>query len=255
MAKKIVKSTTSREDLKNAPAAYFKSLTLQNIKCFKGKQTIDLSDGNGKPAHWTVILGNNNTGKTTILKALVGLSAVDITKNKSDSTHVMPLYLTYQLLNLDKSLVKSEVFIIDKLNGKINGSLNNAFSILDGWKWEYGGLSQIAPISKLGNLIEFAYGTHRKIANGITVDLNDYDDDIVEQYNKNFLKNADLENPEEWILQLSLSEKLGHAKAADILSQIHNILTSGLLPDVNGFEIKSEGGGAIFFNFVLTQLF
>ena len=70
MAKKIVKSTTSREALKNAPAAYFKSLTLENVKCFKGEQTIDLSDRNGKPAHWTVILGNNNTGKTTILKAL-----------------------------------------------------------------------------------------------------------------------------------------------------------------------------------------
>jgi predicted ATP-binding protein involved in virulence len=153
MAKKVVKSSVSRDEIKNAPAAYFKNLTLENVKCFKGEHTIDLSDGNGKPANWTVILGNNNTGKTTILTALVRLSAVETNK---------PLY----------------------------------------------------------------------------------------QY-KNFIKNTDLDNVEEWILQLFLSEKLGRIKAKDILIQIHNILTSGLLPDINGFEIKSEGDGAIFENFVL----
>lgn len=39
------------------PAAYFGSLTIENVKCFKGEQAIDLSDGNGNPAMWTVILG------------------------------------------------------------------------------------------------------------------------------------------------------------------------------------------------------
>ena len=32
------------------PPAYFGSLTITDVKCFKGEQTIDLSDGNGKPA-------------------------------------------------------------------------------------------------------------------------------------------------------------------------------------------------------------
>ncbi len=50
--------------------AYFKSLTIENVKCFKGEQTLDLSDGNGLPAQWTVILGDNNTGKTTLLRCL-----------------------------------------------------------------------------------------------------------------------------------------------------------------------------------------
>ena len=95
MAKKIVKSTTSREDLKNAPAAYFKSLTLENVKCFKGEQTIDLSDGNGKPAHWTVILGNNNTGKTTILKALSLLEPSKV--ELKDKPVLIALDYTFQL--------------------------------------------------------------------------------------------------------------------------------------------------------------
>jgi ABC-type cobalamin/Fe3+-siderophores transport system ATPase subunit len=49
-------------------AVYFKSLTTENVKCFRDKQTIDFTNKNGKPAKWTVILGNNNTGKTTLLR-------------------------------------------------------------------------------------------------------------------------------------------------------------------------------------------
>jgi predicted ATP-binding protein involved in virulence len=46
---------------------YFLSLTVENVLCFAEKQTLDLSGGNGRPAQWTVILGDNGTGKSTIL--------------------------------------------------------------------------------------------------------------------------------------------------------------------------------------------
>jgi predicted ATPase len=251
MAKKIVKSTASREEIKNAPAAYFKSLTLENVKCFKGKHTIDLSDGNGKPANWTVILGNNNTGKTTILKALVGLSAVEFvseTAKKHGDTHtyVAPLYSKYKLLDLlngiEKGFVRSEIFV--SKNGDFITFNRPPFT------WEYGGFIPFALIEDLVNLSTFPYSTHRRISEGFSGNSDNDIDEIEDQY-RNFIKNTDLENAEEWILQLSLSEKLGRAKAKDILNQIHNILTSGLLPDIKGFEIKSEGEGAIFSNFVL----
>src|SRR5262245_34565815 len=53
-------------------ASYFLSLSIENVRCFGSKQTLDLSDGRGKPARWTVILGINGTGKTTLLQSLVG---------------------------------------------------------------------------------------------------------------------------------------------------------------------------------------
>src|SRR5262245_65495999 len=56
------------------PAAYFVSLSLENVRCFREKQTLDLSDGKGGPARWTILLGNNGTGKTTVLQALVVLN-------------------------------------------------------------------------------------------------------------------------------------------------------------------------------------
>lgn len=46
---------------------YFLSLTVENVRCFAEKQTLDLSDGDGRPAQWTVILGDNGVGKSTLL--------------------------------------------------------------------------------------------------------------------------------------------------------------------------------------------
>jgi recombinational DNA repair ATPase RecF len=49
---------------------YFLSLTLENVRCFGPKQTLRLSNEEGVPARWTVILGNNGLGKTTLLQSL-----------------------------------------------------------------------------------------------------------------------------------------------------------------------------------------
>ncbi|MFZ2726814.1 MAG: AAA family ATPase [Methylococcaceae bacterium] len=55
---------------KSSEGVYFLSLSLENVRCFAEKQTLDLSDGNGRPAQWTVILGDNGTGKTTLLECM-----------------------------------------------------------------------------------------------------------------------------------------------------------------------------------------
>jgi energy-coupling factor transporter ATP-binding protein EcfA2 len=56
-----------------APPAYFLSLRIANFRSFGPEQVLDLSDGNGNPVRWTVLLGDNGTGKTTLLQSLAGL--------------------------------------------------------------------------------------------------------------------------------------------------------------------------------------
>lgn len=54
--------------------AYFTSLTLTDVRCFGGEQTLDLRDADGRPAKWTIILGENGVGKTTLLQCLDRMS-------------------------------------------------------------------------------------------------------------------------------------------------------------------------------------
>ena len=56
--------------------SYFLSLELENVRCFSEKQMLDLSDGNGRPARWTILFGENGTGKTTILQVARRLRAI-----------------------------------------------------------------------------------------------------------------------------------------------------------------------------------
>lgn len=55
------------------PPAYLLSLKLQKVFSFTDGSRLDLSDGDGKPAQWTVILGDNGTGKTTLLRCLAAM--------------------------------------------------------------------------------------------------------------------------------------------------------------------------------------
>ena len=62
-----------RASANKVPPVYFLSLEVEDVLCFKDRQVLDLSDGNGNPAQWTVILGNNGVGKTTLLRCLAGM--------------------------------------------------------------------------------------------------------------------------------------------------------------------------------------
>ena len=55
---------------KDHPRVYFLSVGVENVRCFGEAQTLDLSDGNGRPARCTVITGDKDTGKTTLLRAI-----------------------------------------------------------------------------------------------------------------------------------------------------------------------------------------
>ena len=49
---------------------YFLGLEIENTRCFAEKQVLHLVDSNGRPARWTLLVGDNGVGKTTLLQCL-----------------------------------------------------------------------------------------------------------------------------------------------------------------------------------------
>ena len=52
------------------PPIYFQKLSLENVRCFGESQELRLTDDGGRPARWTLIIGDNGAGKTTLLQCL-----------------------------------------------------------------------------------------------------------------------------------------------------------------------------------------
>ena len=72
---------------------YFLSLEFENnVCCFEKNSSIDFSDGKGNWKKWTVILGDNGTGKTTLLQILAGFEFESTSNGTSTVTgekHIM----------------------------------------------------------------------------------------------------------------------------------------------------------------------
>ena len=115
--KKVVKKAITKSKKssgKVAPPAYFLSLSVENVRCFGPKQTIDLSDGKGKPAQWTVILGDNNTGKTTLLQCFVVLEPTEMQDFPGFKHTVPQVFIHYNKFDLFRDKEKDTMSISGK---------------------------------------------------------------------------------------------------------------------------------------------
>ena len=52
------------------PPFYFTNLSIEHVRAFGEKQELQLADKEGRPARWTLIVGDNGVGKTTLLQCL-----------------------------------------------------------------------------------------------------------------------------------------------------------------------------------------
>lgn len=70
-------------------ATYFKSLTLKNVKCFENVH-LKLIDKEEKIAQWTLLLGDNGVGKTTLLQCLCWMRPTfEEIETKSNSAEIL----------------------------------------------------------------------------------------------------------------------------------------------------------------------
>ena len=245
--------------MKDTIPMYFLSLDVENIRCFGEKQTLDLSDGNGRPAPWTLLLGDNSLGKTTLLQCLIWMRTVQSpNKNKKDKIlRVKPIMDDLEDNTAIAALIRSGQNMRSTIRGKY--SLNSSFndipsssrrekrSIEVGMSLQLkkGRLSEVEAIrGKLPTYREpvlFAYSASRHMAN-LNMDDSELRDPVF-----NFLSDsAELYDAEEVLNSLdhrALRNTKGNEKL--LLEEVKQLLAD-LLPELGSANDIEILGSKVF---------
>lgn len=200
-----------------------KSLTIENYKCFKKVECSFENDG--KSAYqWNVFLGNNNSGKTNLLKTIAGLRASEITLPSPETDKPERKALTPAFFH-NKTILRS-------INAKVN-----LYCEVTNYKkkWGLDSLSlNLSKISDMQDFIIYGYGVSRYPS---SKGLNDYSSDDCDTL---FSRDASLINLKDWLLNLDYSSKNGQTEAGKRLTKIKEILTSEVFPEIEDFRCQSS---------------
>ena len=234
---------------------YALSLTVENVRCFGPKQALNLADKEGRPVQWTIILGENGTGKTTLLQALACIEMIKSSKFREDDKPItvpserprlIDLWLRPQVQSTADAIGLVRVsnqqnfaFCVFAFTNRANlqesnltGETHEIFWKLDNQQVNY---EEETPPA----LIFYAYGAGRRLS-GVSLRQEPIDDPVGTLFNENAL----LRNAEEWLLQLDYAaskESEVQAKQKSRLEQVKQLLIA-ILPDVEDIRFATTGG-------------
>lgn len=212
------------------PGAYFYSLKIENACCFQQGSKLDFFDNNQQGwKRWTVILGDNGTGKTTILRLLaafemakeewleikgIGYSPIGIPDNNSVvSTEV----LEEPVGNMGE--VKAHFYFSN------DGKVSSASLLMNGFEM---GAASIHSDQRYGDIKCIGYGASRMISPAALSDTTP--SNAISLFNEEI----PLINAEEWLLQLDYSSNIAsdiQKFATERKKKVKEVLIE-LLPDV-----------------------
>jgi predicted ATP-binding protein involved in virulence len=236
---------------------YIKEVALVDFKGFRGEHKFSFVDENGEWCRWTVFLGNNNTGKTNLLKAIASLEpspikeVVNSENNKlTDQTVVyMPLGYKLNWCPLDSEL-GLDVLIRNNKDSRIHSIQIDGFYVHSGdflkiiknkIAYSYIGSTGFLPLNYLSktdiysNFTINSYGVIREIENKGIPTINN---NILNS--NNILNNTKLLNFEDWLFQLDYAAKNKQEKAAQRRDLLTTVLTSEIFPEIKAIQFISD---------------
>lgn len=226
--------------------AYFLSLEIENVRSFGSKQILDLSNGKGRPAQWTIILGDNGAGKTTLLQSLVAVSPIpypSLTDKDSQQYVISKYFADPKMIDAwmpyrnteegDNYRISANFSVGAKLKESKNGITVKDFHVgkFGEGKVPYLKRANGKPMNELPELFCIGYGAARRMGE---TSLSDRVED--DPFAGLFSDNVTLLNAEEWLLQADYATHVAKSEAAKNRSgrrrdEIKEVLIN-LLPDV-----------------------
>lgn len=209
------------------PRVWFKSISLENVRSFGTKQTIHFTDKDGNAARWNVILGDNGTGKTTVLKGLLVMvqSQQSISETGIDFSKLWRFSKEEVGANLDGILSKQDKDILTGFTSE---------------KWIKDQRNNPGCMFKLKRRYEidiniFSYNAARRISTSALTDKK------VNQISSFYSEDVDLVNAEEWIVQadyISLKETQFRGRYLSVMDILKRIFRD----EVSSIEIQTYTG-------------
>lgn len=207
----------------NTEERKIKNLVIKNYKCFK-KVECSFEKADGSIYQWNVFLGNNNSGKTNLLKAIAVLRSVEFAfpdrEKDNKKKRLGPVFLQ------DKTILSSILLSEGQLSCQVTNYNRNWGSISNG--------IAVAEILEMENFIIYGYGVSRYPS---SKGLNDSSSDDCDTL---FSREASLINLKDWLLNLDYSSKNGQTEAGKRLTKIKEILTSDVFPEIEDFRCQSS---------------
>ncbi len=169
---------------------YIKDVLIKDFKCFKGENVFSFVDEKGDWCRWTVFLGNNNTGKTNLLKAIAALEPSEVILN----TEKIKNFKSYFPLGYEKKFFYKDKSFEHGINTTSSLLLDN-FELMHNATGTARGLPKIV-------LSIYGYGVIRNIElpEKIKTDKEKLNAD-------NLFYNSSLIDFEDWYLQLDYGAK------------------------------------------------
>lgn len=222
-------------------SAYLSEVTITDFPPFVGQNNVNFTRPDGGYQQWNVILGNNNTGKTTLLKLLSGLSFRERIFNEAlDETDEEAHFETYLEASINFNFKQ---FLRNRLRVARWRIMTGVFDKIIYARDEFVlresvslGAAGIDSASAHYSSIFYAYGLSRRMSSSDITGSTQKENNITPLFQDDY----ELNNAEEWLIQLDYAAKNGATNAKRVLEKLITVLTNGLLPDVKSIELISE---------------
>ena len=231
--------TKEKKSSMNSSGIKFRSISLKSFRSFDDFE-INCKKDDSSLYQWTVLLGNNNTSKTSILKAIANLRPVIFNYKKKGELvdSVIPAsFKPASFKNKDKSeeLAKSFTVSCELTNVEPRPS----WSYEENKRWSVDVLG-----GRLSTFYIFGYGVSRYPSKTSLSEQSCGDCDTL------FSNDQRLVNIEEWLMQLDYAAKNNNASADKRLKKVRELLCGNIFPEISDFRFESSDE---MHNYVLFQ--